>query len=50
MLAAPVGRYCTPRNASGISAMMISALKMIADRIALSGLCRRMMLSTPSCG
>ncbi len=31
MLAAPAGRYFTPRNASGISAMMISALKMIAD-------------------
>ena len=31
------GRYATPRSASGISAMMISALKMIADRIALCG-------------
>ena len=28
---------CTPRSASGISATMISALKMIADRIALCG-------------
>ena len=38
---APIGRYATPRRASGIRATMISALKMIADRIALSGLPRR---------
>ena len=31
------GRYFTPRSASGISATMISALKMTALRIALSG-------------
>ena len=29
---------------------MISALKITADRIALSGLARRMMLSASSCG
>ena len=40
----------TPRKASGISAMMISALKMIADRMALCGLDRFMTLSTLSCG
>ena len=37
-------------QASGISATMISALKMIADRIALCGLARCMTLSTASCG
>ena len=39
-----------PCSASGISAMMMSALKMIADRIALSGVASPMMLSAPSCG
>ena len=34
---APIGRYRTPRSARGTSAMMISALKMTADRIALWG-------------
>jgi hypothetical protein len=32
-----MGRYWIPRSDSGISAMIISALKMIADRIALCG-------------
>ena len=43
---APIGRYATPFSASGISAMMISALKMIADRIALCGVASCMTLST----
>ena len=33
--AAPTARYRTPFSASGISATMISALKITADRIAL---------------
>ena len=37
--AAPIGAVGTPRSASGISATMISALKMTADRIALCGVC-----------
>lgn len=40
----------TPLSASGISAMMISALKTIAERIALCGVDRPMMLRAPSCG
>src|SRR6516225_8505288 len=44
------GLYRTPRSASGISAMMTSALKMIAEVIAESGLCRCMMLSLFSPG
>src|ERR1700759_2106066 len=44
------GRYLTPRSASGISAMMISALKMIAEVIADWGLCRCRMLSFCNCG
>ena len=47
---ADCGRYCTPFSDSGINAMMMSALKMIADRIALCGLARCMMFSTLSCG
>ena len=35
--AAPSGRYVTPRSASGISRMMMRALKMTADRMALVG-------------
>ena len=38
----PVGH---PSNASGISAMMISALKMIADRMALCGVASCMTFS-----
>jgi len=34
-----------PRNASGINATMMIALKMTADRIADCGECSRMMLS-----
>ena len=45
---APIARYATPFSASGISAMMISALKMIADRIALFGVARCITLSAPS--
>ena len=44
------GRILSPRSASGISAMMISALKITADSTALAGECRRMMLSASSCG
>src|ERR1017187_2423960 len=43
--AAPSGRYFTPRNASGMSATIMSALKITALRIALCGECRNMMLS-----
>ena len=39
-----------PCSASGISAMMISALKMTADRIALCGVASPMTLSACSCG
>jgi hypothetical protein len=53
--AARIGRNLTPRNASGVSAMMINALKMIADKMALSGRAAVqphdiVMLSTPGCG
>lgn len=34
---APIGFYVTPRSASGISNGIIIALKITADRIALSG-------------
>src|SRR5882757_6728909 len=40
-----MGVYFTPRNASGISAIIIRALNMTALRIALVGLCRCMMFS-----
>src|ERR1700733_1884514 len=40
-----MARYLTPRKASGISAIMISALKITADRMADSGVFRCMMLS-----
>ena len=39
------GRYETPRKASGISAMMMSALKITAERIALCGVARCMMFN-----
>src|SRR5215510_6746932 len=45
-----MGRYFTPRSASGISAMMISALKITADRIADCGVARCMMFSAFSTG
>jgi hypothetical protein len=35
--AAPSGRYFTPRSASGTSRTMMMALKMTAERMALSG-------------
>ena len=34
---APIGLYFTPRNANGMSNGMMMALKMTADRMALSG-------------
>ena len=34
------GGTCTPRRASGISAMMIKALKITAERMALCGVAR----------
>lgn len=34
---APIGLYCTPLSANGISAGIIKALKIIADNIADSG-------------
>src|ERR1700681_4938114 len=48
--AAPIARYLIPFNASGIKAMMISALKMTADRIADCGVFRCMMFSAFSTG
>src|SRR5664280_1505019 len=50
MRPAPCGRYSTPRNASGMSATMMSALKMTAERMALWGVARRMMFSACSSG
>lgn len=49
-LSAPVATYLTPRRASGIKAMITSALKMTADRIALLGDARPMTFSWPSAG
>ena len=37
---APIGRYLTPRKASGISATMINALKITAESTALCGVAR----------
>src|SRR5205823_5813585 len=48
--AAPIARYFTPRNASGIRAIIITALKITADRTADCGVCNRMMLSAFSTG
>ena len=45
-----MARYFTPRSASGISAMMISALKITAESIADSGVFRCMMFSAFSTG
>src|SRR5674476_1289229 len=45
--AAEDGLYRTPRSARGMSPMMMSALKMTADRIADSGEARCMMLRVP---
>lgn len=42
---ASTARCDTPRSASGMSATMTSALKMIADRIADAGECSCMMFS-----
>jgi hypothetical protein len=47
---APTARCFTPRSASGINTMMISALKITADRMALFGVARRMMFSLSSTG
>ena len=43
-------RYLTPRSASGISATMMSALKITAESTALCGVASRMTLSACSCG
>ncbi len=40
MQLAPIGLYATPFNASGISSGIMIALKITAERIALSGLCK----------
>src|SRR5689334_4243158 len=48
--AALMGRYFTPRSASGINAMMIKALKITAERIADCGVRNPMMLSVLSTG
>ena len=40
-----MGRYCTPRNANGMSKIIISALKITAERIALWGDARCMMFN-----
>src|SRR5665811_1860178 len=45
--AAEDGLYRTPRSARGMSPMMMSALKMTAERIADSGDASLMMLSVP---
>src|ERR1035437_8627912 len=45
-----MGRYFTPRSASGISAMMMMALKITADRMADPGVRKCMMLSAFSTG
>src|ERR1017187_8927836 len=45
-----MGVYFTPRSASGINAMIISALKMMALRIALVGLCNFMIFSGAMAG
>ena len=50
IVAALSARNFTPRSASGISATMISALKMTADRIAERGESRCMMFSRSSTG
>src|SRR5487761_1998204 len=48
--AAPLARKRTPRNASGIKATMMSALKMTADKIAEWGLARCITFSARSGG
>ena len=45
IFAAPKGRNFTPLNASGISRMMMIALKMTALRMALCGEARRITFS-----
>src|SRR5215472_1636061 len=45
-----MGLYLTPRRASGISTIMISALKITADKTADCGVARRMMLRVLSTG
>src|SRR5690348_13766077 len=49
-LAAPIGLYFTPRNASGIRKTMINALKITAERMAVFGVARCMMLSAFNTG
>jgi hypothetical protein len=50
MAAAPIGRNLTPCSAKGMSAMMIKALKITADRMALCGVARCMTFSAASSG
>src|SRR5678816_4463403 len=50
IVAAGAGRYLTPRSASGMSAMMMSALNTTLAKIADCGECSRMMLSALSAG
>ena len=49
-VAAPMGRYFTPFNASGIRKMMIRALKITADRMADAGLASCITFNAASCG
>ena len=46
-MAAPSGRYTTPRSASGISATMMSALKITADMMADAGVDDFLAEATP---
>ena len=48
--AALMGLYATPRRASGMSAMMMSALKITAANTALSGLCKRITFNAAIAG
>jgi len=45
-----VGRYATPRSASGIKRTMMRALKITAAKTADYGLVRRMKFNIPSSG
>src|ERR1035438_7471122 len=49
-MSAALGSYLTPLRASGISATIMSALKMTADKMAELAVARCMMLSTLSAG
>src|SRR5580698_9390888 len=45
-----MGLYGTPNNDKGIRNIMISALKITADKIALCGVAKCMILSAPNAG